>query len=204
MRHVSMMNWASASDAAAGVRHRNASPPLFGDRWLDLLTAEDGLAYITARLEAKAAPWTIHREWTVFVRILNLAVDFDKLDKNRLKRVQLPDVSNRERVASREELALKAQSRGREATAEEDRQERIRPHRVLADRHGGAEYFWRRRPVLWTSAEDVTSLDKVSNSSKHRGEIWWSQRDSNPCLSLERTDESEEKQQDDSSGASDE
>jgi hypothetical protein len=38
------------------------------------------------------------------MRILNLAVDFDKLDKNRLKRVQLPDVANRERVATDEEL----------------------------------------------------------------------------------------------------
>ena len=27
--------------------------------------------------------------------------------------------------------------------------------------------------------------------------FWWSQRDVNPCLSLKRTDESEEKQQDD-------
>ena len=34
--------------------------------------------------------------------------------------------------------------------------------------------------------------------------VWWSQRDLNPCLSLERTDESEENQQDDSSESSDE
>jgi hypothetical protein len=62
--------------------------PRFGDRRLDSLTAaEDGLAYITARLGDKAAPWTIRREWRVLMRILNLAVDFDKLDKNRLKRV---------------------------------------------------------------------------------------------------------------------
>ncbi len=78
--------------------------PRFPDRPLDSLTAEDGLAYITARLKAGAASWTIRREWNVFMRILNLAVDFDKLDKNRLKRVQLPDVDNRERVASDEEL----------------------------------------------------------------------------------------------------
>ncbi|BFU94320.1 MAG: hypothetical protein NTNFB02_10420 [Nitrospira sp.] len=83
--------------------------PRFGDRALDTLTAEDGLDYITARLEAKAAPWTIRREWTVLMRILNLAVDFEKLDKNRLRRVQLPDVANRERVASDEELTRIAQ-----------------------------------------------------------------------------------------------
>ena len=75
--------------------------PRFGDRRLDSFTAEDGLAYITARLEEQAAPWTIRREWNVLMRILNLAVDFDKLDKNRLKRVELPDVANRQRVPPR-------------------------------------------------------------------------------------------------------
>ncbi len=78
--------------------------PRYAARRLDSFTAEDGLAYITARLEANAAPWTIRREWTVLMRILNLAVDFDKLDKNRLKRVELPDVANRQRVATKEEL----------------------------------------------------------------------------------------------------
>jgi len=78
--------------------------PRFGERQLDSLTAEDGLAYVTARLRAKAAPWTIRREWNVLMRILNLAVDFDKLDKNRLKRVELPDAQTRERVATIEEL----------------------------------------------------------------------------------------------------
>ena len=38
------------------------------------------------------------------MRILNLAVEFDKLDKNRLKCVELPDVENRHRVASKQEL----------------------------------------------------------------------------------------------------
>jgi len=78
--------------------------PRFADLRLDSFTPEDGLAYITFRLEAKAAPWIIRREWTVLMRILNLAVDFDKLDKNRLKRVELPDVENRQRVATKEEL----------------------------------------------------------------------------------------------------
>jgi hypothetical protein len=59
---------------------------------------------ITARLQTKAAPWTIRREWNVLMRILNLPIDFDKLDKNRLKRVELPEVENRERVATKEEL----------------------------------------------------------------------------------------------------
>jgi len=78
--------------------------PRFGERRLDSLTAEDGLAYITSRLAEKAAPWTLRREWNVLMRILNLAVDFDKLGKNRLKRVELPDVEHRQRVATVEEL----------------------------------------------------------------------------------------------------
>src|SRR5215831_11786684 len=45
--------------------------PRFGDRPLDSLSAEDGLGYITARLAAQAAPWTIRREWNVLMRILN-------------------------------------------------------------------------------------------------------------------------------------
>ena len=57
--------------------------PWFGDRPLHSLGPADGLNYITSRLAAKAAPWTIRREWNVLMRILNLAVDFDQLDKNR-------------------------------------------------------------------------------------------------------------------------
>ena len=34
--------------------------------------------------------------------------------------------------------------------------------------------------------------------------VWWSQRDLNPCLSLERTEETEEKQSDDDVRSSDE
>lgn len=44
--------------------------PRFADRPLDSLTAEDGQNYIASRLEAKAAPWTIRREWNVLMRIL--------------------------------------------------------------------------------------------------------------------------------------
>ena len=78
--------------------------PRFGDRRLDSLQVEDGLTYIANRLQAKAAAWTIRREWSVLMRILNLAVDYDKLDKNQLKRVELPEVAHRERVATKEEL----------------------------------------------------------------------------------------------------
>jgi hypothetical protein len=49
------------------------------------------------------------------MRTLNLAVDFDKLEKNRLKRVELPFVATLERVATKEELKAikqKADERG--------------------------------------------------------------------------------------------
>ena len=35
-------------------------------------------------------------------------------------------------------------------------------------------------------ADDATSSQKVANSPKSGGNVWWSQRDLNPCLSLER------------------
>jgi hypothetical protein len=40
----------------------------------------------------------------VLVRILNLALRYDKLDGNRFKDVQLPDAQKRKRVAEPEEL----------------------------------------------------------------------------------------------------
>ena len=34
--------------------------------------------------------------------------------------------------------------------------------------------------------EEATAETKVANSRRDEGKVWWSQRDSNPCLSLER------------------
>ena len=78
--------------------------PRFGDRPLDSLTAEDGLSYIAARLDAGAAPGTVRKEWGVLMRILNLAVDFEKIERNRLTRVHLPEANKRTRVATAKEL----------------------------------------------------------------------------------------------------
>jgi hypothetical protein len=54
------------------------------------------------------------------------------------------------------------------------------------------------------SSDEKRSELKVANSRKSQGKVWWSQRDLNPWLSLERTDESEENQQDDPLESSDE
>ncbi len=78
--------------------------PFFGSRSLRSLSAEDGLPYILGRQEAGASPGTIRREWQVLMRILNLAVAYDKLDRNRLKAVDLPERTKRERIAEPDEL----------------------------------------------------------------------------------------------------
>ena len=43
--------------------------------------AGEELSYIAARLEAGAAPGTVRKEWGVLMRILNLAVDFEKIER---------------------------------------------------------------------------------------------------------------------------
>jgi len=136
--------------------------PRFGERRLDSLTAEDGLAYITARLGAKAAPWTIRREWNVLMRILNLAVDFDKLDKNRLKRVELPDVATRERVATTEELkAIKLKAEERRAKV------------MQANQYDPAE-LWRIVTVaLNTGLREAKILEIDRTWMRKRDDGWW-------------------------------
>ncbi len=136
--------------------------PRFEERPLDSFTAEDGLAYITARLKAKAAPWTIRREWNVLMRILNLAVDFDKLDKNRLKRVELPDVENRQRVATKEELlSIKQESDKR-------RLKKIEKHEY------DPSEFWRIVTVaLNTGLREAKILEIERTWLRKRDDGWW-------------------------------
>jgi len=78
--------------------------PVFGDRSLSSLTPKEGLDYILRRQQANASPGTVRREWQVLMRLLNLAVRYDWLDKNRLKAVELPDAARRTRVATPPEL----------------------------------------------------------------------------------------------------
>lgn len=51
-----------------------------------------------------AAAGTIRREFQVLTRLLNLAVRYDKLNKNRLTKVDLPEAAKRTRVAEPDEL----------------------------------------------------------------------------------------------------
>jgi integrase len=136
--------------------------PRFGARRLDTFTAEDGLGYITARLQAKAAHWTIRREWNVLMRILNLAVDFDKLDKNRLKRVELPDVENRQRVPTKEELLSIRQE------SDKRRLKKIEKHEY------GPSEFWRIVTVaLNTGLREAKILEIDRTWLRKRDDGWW-------------------------------
>lgn len=78
--------------------------PFFQGRALDTLRYEDGIAYQAQRKAAGAAMGTIQREWTVLMRILNLGVDNQQLNRNPLAGVPKPKGDRRTRVASMEEL----------------------------------------------------------------------------------------------------
>ena len=78
--------------------------PTFGDRPLAALTPNDGLKYVLARQAAGVVAGTIRREWQALMRLLNLGVRYDWLDKNRLKAVELPDPQRRTRIADVQEL----------------------------------------------------------------------------------------------------
>jgi integrase len=78
--------------------------PHFGAIPLLEIRPEHGHYYLLARRRAGAAAGTIRREWQVLMRILNLAVLYEKLDKNRLQAVEAPEGDKRDRVADPEEI----------------------------------------------------------------------------------------------------
>ena len=87
--------------------------PYFGHKRLVDIRLEDGLAYLEKRRSDVTGPedkrrrvavGTIERECAVLMAVLNLAVDMDRLDKNRLKRLPVPEYVKRERVLEGWEL----------------------------------------------------------------------------------------------------
>ncbi|SLM41739.1 putative Phage integrase [Nitrospira sp. ND1] len=87
--------------------------PYFGNMRLLDIRLEDGLAYLAKRRgdvtgpqdkQRQVAEGTIERECAVIMAVLNLAVDMDRLDKNRLKRLPVPEYVKRERVLEGWEL----------------------------------------------------------------------------------------------------
>ena len=87
--------------------------PHFGHKKLSDIRLEDGLAYLEKRRSVligpedkkrHVAPGTIERECAALMAVLNLAVDMDHLDKNRLKRLPVPEYVKRERIVEGWEL----------------------------------------------------------------------------------------------------
>jgi hypothetical protein len=78
--------------------------PHFGSMRLADLRLENGLAYLEKRRAENAAEGTIERECAVLMAVLNLAVECEALDKNRLRRLPVRQYAKRERVAEAWEL----------------------------------------------------------------------------------------------------
>src|SRR6185437_14434 len=76
----------------------------FGHCPLNVLKPEHGLRFLNDRANEGASAGTVRREWQVLTRILNLAVNYEKLQRNPFKRVELPEAHRRARVAEPEEL----------------------------------------------------------------------------------------------------
>ena len=95
------------------------------------LKPEDGLRYVKARLDEGATAGTVRREWQVLNLILNVGVRYEKLDRNSLKHVELPDADKRTRNSEPSELSLISEIRKNDPT-----QARI-PAIALAHYSGG-------------------------------------------------------------------
>jgi len=84
--------------------------PWFGALTLRSIRLEHGIAYIEHRRKEGAAEGTIERECAVLSALLNSAVDYEYLDRNRLKKLPSPQYQKRKRVATPEELKALAET----------------------------------------------------------------------------------------------
>ncbi len=78
--------------------------PWFGSLTLRSIRMDHGIAYIEHRRKEKAAEGTIERECAVLSALLNSAVDYEYLDRNRLRKLPAPQYQKRKRVASLDEI----------------------------------------------------------------------------------------------------
>ncbi len=85
--------------------------PFFGEnKPLADLQAEDGLAYLAHR-KPKVRKGSLATEWAFLMRLLNLAVDYEKIPRNRLRVIEVPKGESRKRVATLDELeAIQAEA----------------------------------------------------------------------------------------------
>lgn len=72
---------------------------------------------VVRRQQAEASAGTIRREFQVLNRLLSFAVKYDKLDKNRLQEVELPEAAKRPHVAEPDDLEARHNVKG-EAVSE--------------------------------------------------------------------------------------
>jgi len=97
--------------------------PYFGKLWLHDIKLDHGVSYIEHRRKAGAAEGTIERECAVLSAFMNAAVDYEYVDRNRLKKMPVPTYEKRKRVATADEL------KALEATITEARNDRDRETR---------------------------------------------------------------------------
>jgi len=78
--------------------------PWFGPFTLRSIRLEHGIGYVEHRRKEGAAEGTIERECAVLSALLNCAVNYEFLDRNRLQKMPVPEYQKRKRVVSVEEL----------------------------------------------------------------------------------------------------
>jgi len=78
--------------------------PWFGTFTLRSIRLENGIGYIEHRRKEGAAEGTIERECAVLSALLNCAVDYEYLDRNRLKKMPAPQYQKRKRIVTPDEL----------------------------------------------------------------------------------------------------
>ena len=108
-RRLAALKEMTALDRNESITENHLLPFFGADCDLAKLQAEQGLDYLAHRKNQCAAQGTISREWSFFMRLLNLAVDYEKISHNRMRVIDVPKGDSRNRVATIEELdALQA------------------------------------------------------------------------------------------------
>ena len=69
-----------------------------------MIKLEQGIQYIQRRRGQEAADGTVERGFAVLNAALNLVVDYECLDRNRLRKIPVPKGQRRKRTATKEEL----------------------------------------------------------------------------------------------------
>jgi len=85
-------------------RARQHFYPFFGEnKPLADFSAEDGLSYLVHR-KPKVKQATISGEWRFLMRLMNLAVDYEKIPRNRLRVIEVDYGAPRKRIVTMDEL----------------------------------------------------------------------------------------------------